>query len=171
MKKILMLAAALAGSLLVSTVAVQPAAAKGAPMGFLLMCMEHPKECESGGASSVKASDEVLATIKKVNATINKRIRPKPDTKGDVWSVNVTAGDCEDYVLAKRKALIRAGIPAASLRIAAVKTRRGEGHAVLIVNTSRGKIVLDNLTPVVKPLAQTGYRIVSVQTANPYKWS
>ena len=171
MKKALMLGAALAGSLLMTAMAIQPAAAGGAPMGFLLMCMEHPQECTSGGASSVKASDAVLTTIKTVNATINKRIRPKPDTIGDVWSVNVTAGDCEDYVLAKRKALIRAGIPAASLRIAAVKTRRGEGHAVLVVNTSHGRIVLDNLTPVVKPLAQTGYKIISMQTTNPYTWS
>ncbi|MBU1175686.1 MAG: transglutaminase-like cysteine peptidase [Alphaproteobacteria bacterium] len=170
MNKVLLIIAAALGSLLVTATTVQPATA-GAPMGYLLMCLEHPNECKAGGASTVTASDKVLSTIKKVNASVNSRIRPKADGKVDIWSVNASAGDCEDFVLAKRKALIRAGIPAASLRIAAVKTRKGEGHAILIVNTSRGKIVLDNLTPTIKPLAQTGYRIVSVQSANPYKWS
>lgn len=169
-KAFLIFVAALSG-LFASFVAIQPAAAKGAPMGYLLMCLQHPDECKSSGASTVSASDEVLDTIKKVNASINRRIRPKADGNADVWSINVSAGDCEDYVLAKRKALIKAGIPSASLRIAAVKTRAGEGHAILIVNTSRGRIVLDNLTPAIKPLAQTGYRIVSVQSANPMRWS
>ena len=166
-----MLVAALAGSLFVSAMAAQPVAANGAPTGFLLMCMAHPEECRSGGAPRVTASDEVLTTIRTINTAINTRIRPAPDAAGDVWSIDVTSGDCEDYVLAKRKALIRAGLPAASLRIAAVTTRRGEGHAVLVVNTSRGRIVLDNLTSAIRPLAQTGYRIVSIQTANPYEWS
>ena len=97
-------------------------------------------------------------------------MHPLPDRKSDVWSVNVTAGDCEDCVLAKRKALIRAGIPSVALRIAAVKTRAGEGHAILVVNTSRGRIVLDNPTPVVRPLAQTGYRIVAMQSTDPDRW-
>jgi len=168
-KALLLIAAAL-GSLFLTTATIEPAMAK-APMGFLLMCLQHPDECKGGGASTVTASEDVLATIKKVNASVNSWMRPKPDGRADVWSVNVRAGDCEDYVLAKRKALIRAGIPASSLRIAAVKTRRGEGHAILVVNTSRGRIVLDNLTPVVRPLAQTGYRIVAIQSANPYRWS
>ncbi len=158
------------GSLFFATVSAEPALAK-APMGFLMMCMQHPSECEGGGASTIKATDEILGTIKRVNASVNSAIRPKPDAKGDVWSINVRTGDCEDYVLAKRKALIRAGFPAASLRIAAVKTRAGEGHAILVVNTSRGKFVLDNLTPAIRPLAQTGYRIVSMQSTNPYRWS
>ncbi len=170
MNKAMVLVASILGSLILTTATVQPAMAR-APMGFLLMCLQHPDECESGGAKTVDASEKVLSTIKRVNASVNHWMRPMPDRNGDVWSVNVTAGDCEDYVLAKRKALIRAGIPASSLRIAAVKTRKGEGHAILVVNTSRGKLVLDNLTPVIRPLAQTGYRIVSLQSADPRRWS
>ena len=56
--------------------------------------------------------------------------------------------------------LIAAGLPSKSLQIAHVKTRRGEGHAVLVVNTNRGKFVLDNLTQSIKPLGRTGYRVV-----------
>jgi predicted transglutaminase-like cysteine proteinase len=66
--------------------------------------------------------------------------------------------------------LINAGVPASSLRIAYVKTRKGLEHAILVVNTSRGKLVLDNLTGSIKPLSQTGYRIMAMQTANPKKW-
>ena len=40
-----------------------------------------------------------------------------------------------------------------------------------MVNTAKGKFVLDNLTSAIKPLAQTGYRIVSMQGANPRDWS
>lgn len=168
-KAMLLLAAAL-GSLFLTTATTQSALA-GAPMGYLLMCLQHPDECTGGGNTTVAASDKNLATIKRVNASVNSWMRSRPDAKGDVWSVNVRSGDCEEFVMAKRKALIRAGIPASSLRIAAVKTRAGVGHAILVVNTSRGRIVLDNLTPSIRPLAQTGYRIVSIQSASPKKWS
>ena len=49
MRKILMLIAAFVASLPVSAVAIQPAAAGGAPMGFLLMCLEHPKPLAQTG--------------------------------------------------------------------------------------------------------------------------
>ena len=88
-----------------------------------------------------------------------------------MWTVSASAGDCEDYVLTKRHQLIRAGIPASSLRIAYVKTRRGEDHAILIVKTNGKDLVLDNLTATIRPLSQTGYRVISISGANPLKWS
>lgn len=143
-----------------------------APLGYQLMCLKTPQECKGGGKSTVAASTDVMATLKRVNRTVNASIRPRADKGADVWNANATtSGDCEDYVLAKRRHLINAGIPASSLRIAYVKTRSGEGHAILVVNTAKGKLVLDNLTGAIKPLSQTGYRIVSMQGANPRKWS
>lgn len=71
----------------------------------------------------------------------------------------------------RRRALIKAGVPSSSLRIAYVKTRSGIDHAILVVRTSNKHLVLDNLTHAIKPLSQTGYRIISMSGANPMKWS
>lgn len=163
--------AALAATMAASATPTLAGSKARPPLGYQLMCLKHPEECRGGGAASVNVDDQLLATLKKVNWHYNKSIRPRSDGRADVWSVNVSAGDCEDYVLAKRRALIRAGVPASSLRIAAVKTRKGEGHAILVVKTNGQDLVLDNLTNTIKPLNRTGYRIVVMSGANPLSWS
>lgn len=147
------------------------AGGKHAPLGYQVMCLKHPPECKGGGAAKVTVTNDVMATLKQVNSHVNRTIRPKHDSGIDVWTANASSGDCEDYVLAKRRALIKAGIPASALRIAYTKTRSGEGHAILIVKTSGKDLVLDNLSPTVKPLSQTGYRVISMSGANPRTWS
>jgi predicted transglutaminase-like cysteine proteinase len=150
------------------------AAGKHAPLGYQLMCLKSPKspECNGGGKAEVKLTRNVMATVARVNAQVNRSITPRYDPAGrDVWTTNASIGDCEDYVLTKRRALIEAGIPASSLRIAYVKTRRGEDHAILVVKSDGRDIVLDNLTGSIKPLNQTGYRVISMSGANPRYWS
>lgn len=146
-------------------------AASKAPLGYQLMCLKTPQACKGGGSASVKATDNVLQILKRVNAQVNRSIRPVADGYADVWKANATSGDCDVYVMAKRRALIKAGVSPSALRIAYVKTRRGEGHAILVVKTSRGDLVLDNLTSAIKPLSQAGYRIISMSGADPMKWS
>ena len=73
------------------------------------------------------------------------------------------AGDCKDYVLEKRRALIAAGLPAGALSIAIVKTSWGETHAVLLVSTTGGELVLDSLTPRIQAWRKTGYTWVARQ--------
>lgn len=164
------IAAAAAAMLIVGTAA--PVSAASAPLGFQLLCIKSPKECQGGGKASVAMTQQLMATLKSVNSKYNRAIKPRADKNGqDIWTVGASAGDCEDYVLAKRRALIRAGFPASSLRIAYVKTRKGEGHAVLVVKTNGKDLVLDNLTAAIKPLSQTGYRIVSMSGSNPRQWS
>ena len=166
------LAVAVIAALAVSaTAALAAAGSTRAPLGYQLMCLKSPAECKGGGAAQVKVTTDVMATLKRVNAHVNRTMRPRHDSGRDVWTVGASVGDCEDYVLNKRRALIKAGIPASSLRIAHVKTRKGEGHAVLVVKTNGKDLVLDNLTATIKPLSQTGYRIVSMSGANPRKWS
>lgn len=167
-------AVALAAIVAISASAVSvPAYAGGAhaPLGYQLMCLKSPQECKGGGKAKLTVTNDVMATLKKVNSHVNRTIRPRYDAGPDVWTANASSGDCEDYVLAKRRALIKAGIPASSLRIAYTKTRSGEGHAILIVKTNGRDLVLDNLSPTVKPLSQTGYRIISMSGANPRNWS
>lgn len=142
------------------------------PLGYQLMCLQTPAECKGSGKARVAVTADIMATLKRVNAHYNRTIEPRYDRKGaDVWTVGASAGDCEDYVLAKRRALVKAGLPASALRIAYVKTRKGEDHAILVVKTNGKDLVLDNLTAAIRPLGQTGYRVVSMSGANPRQWS
>ena len=65
----------------------------------------------------------------------------------------------------------RKGLPASALRIAYTHTRRGEPHAVLVVKTSQGDYVLDNLTNSIKTLRASGYNIRSMSSPNPTRWT
>ena len=159
----------LTGMLALGT-SVSPASA-GAPLGYQLMCLKTPAECRGGGAAKQRLNSDEMSTLKKVNTSVNRKIKPRYDGDADVWSVNATSGDCEDYVLAKRRALIKAGFSASALRIAYVKTRSGQDHAVLVVKSNKGDLVLDNLTNQVKPLSQSGLRVISMSGKDPKKWS
>jgi predicted transglutaminase-like cysteine proteinase len=167
-----MLTAAAFGLVLAGSVMTSAAVASSAraPLGYQLMCLKTPQACKGGGSASVKATEVILQTLKRVNAQVNRTILPVADGYADVWKDNATSGDCDVYVMAKRRALIQAGVSASALRIAYVKTRRGEGHAVLVVKTSKGDLVLDNLTSAIKPLSQAGYSVISMSSADPAKW-
>lgn len=147
-------------------------AAEHAPLGYQVMCLKMPQECKGGGKAKVTVTTDVMATLKRVNSHVNRTIKPRNDAAStDVWSASASSGDCEEYVLAKRKALIKAGIPASSLRIAYVTTRKGVGHAILVVKTTGKDLMLDNLTATIKPLSQSGYRIIAISGSDPTNWS
>lgn len=143
-----------------------------APLGFQIFCLQHPKECKRSSNSKAAHSSILMRTLKRVNVSINRRIKPSNDRQGtDKWSLGVSTGDCEDYVLAKRSALIRAGIAPGALRIATARTRQGEGHAVLIVKTSKGDLVLDNRTNSIKSKPASRLRFIAISGANPMRWA
>jgi predicted transglutaminase-like cysteine proteinase len=135
------------------------------------MCVKTPAECVGGGQSSVAATAALVRLLHQVNAAVNAAIVPRSDGARDAWQVGVSSGDCEDYVLAKRRALIEAGLDASALRFAYVKTAAGEGHAILVVRTSKGDLVLDNLEAQIRPLEASGYGLVSMSGANPRVWN
>lgn len=114
---------------------------------------------------------EVLESIRRVNSQVNRSIRPRNDPGPDVWTLGASSGDCEDYVLSKRYALMRAGLPSSALRMAHVRTREGIDHAILIVKTDHDDLVLDNLVADVLPLNKVSYRIVAVSSADPMVWT
>ena len=172
MRKLLNLVSAVAMLGLATLLALSPAVARSnAPVGYQLLCLKTPAECQGGGKSSVEATPELIETLERINSRVNRAITPRSDGAVDVWSATATSGDCEDYALAKRRALIRAGLPPSALRIAYVTTSAGEGHAVLVVKTNRGDFVLDNLKRSVKTLTETGYRVISMSGANPLQWT
>ncbi len=144
-------------------------AASSAPLGFQMLCLQHPAECRGGGSSSVSLTESLLGVIERINSQINRAIRPRNDSGGDVWTIGASSGDCEDYVLSKRRALINAGLPPSSLRIAYVKAQ-GIDHAVLVVKTDVSDLVLDNLASSIIPLRSTGYRLIAMSSADPMIW-
>lgn len=144
-------------------------ASSSAPLGFQLLCLQQPQECRGGGSSSVSLTDSLLSIIERINSQVNQAIRPQNDRAGDVWTVGASAGDCEDYVLSKRRALINAGLPPSSLRIAYVKAQ-GIDHAILVVKTDVADLVLDNLASSIVPLRSTGYRLIAISSADPMVW-
>ncbi len=149
-----------------------PAASAGGvqvPAGFWLFCAKNPGECQGGGASSIALTDELMALLEDVNASINRAIRPNKHDPKDVWMIGVKEGDCEEYVLAKRRSLIRNGVPASALSIV-YALRNGGGHAILAVHTDQGSFALDNMSKRIKPLYRTGYRIISMSGPNPKVW-
>ena len=107
---------------------------------------------------------------RRVNAGVNAAIRPMNDIdlygKDEVWAYPNGAGDCEDYVLEKRRDLMREGLSLSNLLITVVRKPDGEGHAVLTVRTDKGDFILDNLTDAVRLWDQTGYRFLKRQASN-----
>jgi predicted transglutaminase-like cysteine proteinase len=142
-----------------------------APIGFYLFCLKNPNQCRASGSASVATSPNTLSVLRQVNISVNTSMQPKADAHGDVWTLGASAGDCEDYVLNKRSALIRKGMPASALRIAYVKTGSGADHAVLVAMVGKSALVLDNLTNQILPLGQTGLRVVSMSSATPTLWN
>ena len=80
-------------------------------------------------------------------------------------------GDCEDYVLLKRRMLIQAGWPREALLITVVRERSGDGHAVLTVKTDKGEFILDNQNEDILLWSDTSYRFVKRQSQHdPNVW-
>jgi len=89
----------------------------------------------------------------------------------EYWTCPDGRGDCEDYVLLKRKLLLARGWPAETLLIGVALDRENLRHAVLIVATDKGDFVLDNQLSSVVAWSETGYTWEKRQTAaNPNVW-
>jgi predicted transglutaminase-like cysteine proteinase len=147
-----------------------------APLAHVMFCARNPSECKVQGTSSqISLNTFASRQMQSVNSAVNRSIRPLNDRGGrdgeDVWQVNVTSGDCEDFALTKRDHLIGMGWSSKALRIAVARTSSGEGHAVLVIRTDQGDMVLDNRTNVIKNWKDTDLRWVMIQSGeNPRIW-
>jgi predicted transglutaminase-like cysteine proteinase len=146
--------------------------AVGVPMGYFELCSKHKEVCDlregtvpRDGAGAVRISDYVLSQIQRINLTVNKGMRYAADRPGrDRWSVGGRKGDCEDFALTKKLRLTEAGYPSSALLIATARTLDGRDHAVLIVRSDHGDLVLDSLADVVRPWADAPYKWRSIQS-------
>ncbi len=99
---------------------------------------------------------KVMAT--KVNKLINKNryITDKKNWgKSDYWATPTEfltrGGDCEDFAIAKYVSLRALGVPESRLRIAIVQdTVKNIPHAILVVYTNSGAVILDNQSKIMK---------------------
>ncbi|ODN70595.1 transglutaminase-like cysteine peptidase [Methylobrevis pamukkalensis] len=147
------------------------------PVGYVNFCQDNPGECGRFDRANlvVKLTHRTMATLVSVNTQVNIEVAPATDMEvfGVVerWSFPNGRGDCEDYVLLKRKRLMAAGWPESSLLITVVRDEVGDGHAVLTVRTDRGDLILDNKTDDIHPWSETDYHYVKRQsTAQATAW-
>ena len=84
----------------------------------------------------------------RINLQVNASVTYKTDLAQfevpEFWQEAGKYGDCEDYALAKRNALLQAGWPKDKLGLCVCYTQSGEGHCVLWVGTDKGSFILDN---------------------------
>lgn len=148
------------------------------PVGHLEFCQARPDECQPNAEISpaVTLTESNWQQLVAINAQVNQTIIPVTDQElyqvEEFWTYPSSGyGDCEDFVLAKRQALLQAGWPASALLIAVVRQSDGSGHAVLMVRTDRGDLVLDNQQAAINLWNETPYQYVKRQSqAHAGKW-
>jgi predicted transglutaminase-like cysteine proteinase len=149
-----------------------------APIGWVEFCIEYDPECKTKPSTprDVVLSGQAWKDLVRVNRWVNSTVKPMTDM--DHWGVverwnypDDGYGDCEDYVLQKRRMLMQAGWPREALLITVVRDRNNDGHAVLTVKTDKGEYILDNQTDDIVLWSDTGYRFVKRQSqSDPNAW-
>lgn len=147
------------------------------PVGFVKFCASNPKDCESSSRSRVKPamSPERWNLVHEVNAFVNGKIAPVSDQdlygEAERWVYPTDAGDCEDYVLLKKRYLQNLGFASTALLITVVLDEKNDGHAILTVATDAGDYVLDNRNNDVVRWNDTKYKFLKRQSrGNPLNW-
>jgi predicted transglutaminase-like cysteine proteinase len=149
-----------------------------APIGWVEFCASHAAECATTPTTprDVVLTPKAFKDLVRVNKWVNDAIKPMTDLEHwgvvEKWSYPDDGyGDCEDYVLLKRRLLISAGWPREALLITVVRDKKDGGHAVLTVKTDRGEFILDNQAEDILPWSDTGYRFVKRQSPHePHVW-
>jgi predicted transglutaminase-like cysteine proteinase len=149
------------------------------PIGWVEFCATYEPECKTKPTTSprdVMLTTQTWKDLERVNLYVNTHVKPMTDMEHwgvvERWNYPEDGyGDCEDYVLQKRKMLMQAGWPREALLITVVRDKRGDGHAILTVKTDRGEFILDNQTDQITLWSETGYRFVKRQSQNdPNVW-
>ena len=146
------------------------------PIGHYDFCQRYRNECgPTRDLMPVDMKPETWALISQINLQVNKTIAPATDQEiygvEEYWAYPVTAGDCEDYALLKRRMLIQHGVPVSDLLMTVVRKPDGEGHAVLTLRTAQGDYILDNLSDDIKLWYQTPYSYIKRQASyNAGRW-
>lgn len=140
------------------------------PVGYVDFCGRGEAECQFhfGKVEMLSLTSENWDQIEQINRFVNTSIRPASDmelyNKADYWTYPKSAGDCEDYVLLKKRYLTELGFNADELLITVVLDEHNEGHAILTVVTAQGDYVLDNRRNEILRWYETGYKFLKRQS-------
>jgi predicted transglutaminase-like cysteine proteinase len=147
------------------------------PVGYVRFCARNPGECAKTGESPARIvmTPDRWNLVYQVNTYVNGKIAPVSDQdlygEPEFWALPVDAGDCEDYLLLKKRYLEGLGFPSSALLITVVLDEKNEGHALLTVAAEDGDYVLDNRRNEVLRWDASGYRFLKRQSAeNPVQW-
>jgi predicted transglutaminase-like cysteine proteinase len=141
-------------------------------------CRRYASECrvDTNEPEQIELTQKSWKTIVSTNLRTNREIEPVTDMdhwgQVDRWDMAEDGkGDCEEYVLVKRKKLVEAGFPRRALLVTVVIDDENQGHAVLMVRTDRGDFILDNKRNAVLPWQQTGYIYVKRESQQKVAWT
>jgi predicted transglutaminase-like cysteine proteinase len=149
-----------------------------APYAWVEFCRNYKDECrvDASEPERVEMTPKLWKTIVGMNLKVNREIEPITDM--DHWGVvdrwdmaEDGKGDCEEYVLVKRRKLAEAGIPRRAMLVTVVIDEENAGHAVLMVRTDRGDFILDNKRNAVLAWSQTGYVFVKREAQDRVAWT
>jgi predicted transglutaminase-like cysteine proteinase len=147
------------------------------PIGFVRFCAEYPDECKAGllRAKHIVMDPERWNLLYQVNTYVNGKIAPMSDLElygeAERWAYPVDSGDCEDYLLLKKRYLEGLGFPAEALLITVVLDEKSDGHAILTVVTDTGDFILDNRRNDITRWKDTSYKFLKRQSqVNPRHW-
>jgi predicted transglutaminase-like cysteine proteinase len=147
-----------------------------APFQHVRFCLRYPSDCKSNETENerIDLNAETLALLRRINHSVNLSIIPALKNYGpnigDVWTIAPYMGDCNDYAVTKRHELLENGLSSKALRLSVVKTPSGIGHLVLVVATTKGDMVLDNLTETIRSWQSTDYHWLKIQSATDPKF-
>lgn len=148
------------------------------PIGWVDFCADRPFECKVSPSAprDVVLTSKAWTDLVRINKWVNENVKPMTDLEHwgvvEKWSYPDDGyGDCEDYVLLKRRMLTEAGWPREALLVTVVREKNGSGHAVLTVKTDKGEFILDNQEEKILPWSETSYRFVKRQSqSDPNRW-
>lgn len=121
------------------------------PSQYVEFCDREPDACVLDGEPRIVWTAEAFEQVSAINRNVNAEVTFIPDQENsgleELWSFpEGGAGDCEDFVLEKRKRLVDLGFPGAALTCAiAFHEQKLFPHALLLVESTSGTWVLDNL--------------------------
>ena len=148
------------------------------PFGYVQFCAANPADCKGSSRKPrrMKLNMQRWQELNRINRTVNRSVTPVTDmelyNRPEYWTYPRSgSGDCEDYVLEKRKRLIARGWPPEDLLITVVLDQNNAGHAVLTAITDRGDLILDNQNNKIRLWNRTPYQYYKRQSQfHPSVW-
>ncbi|WP_066549000.1 MULTISPECIES: transglutaminase-like cysteine peptidase [unclassified Sphingomonas] len=151
--------------------------AVAAPTGYAEMCARAPARCRTASSADTRSAPidaDQMRLVRRINRQVNRRVVAQADV-GERWQSALNEGggigDCEDFAIDKRNQLLRAGVRADQMFFATAYIPSVGLHAVLVVRTHKGDMVLDNRSDWVRLWSKTGYVWLARQSLNdPLTW-